>query len=193
MEFGPEDLFEFGRYYLPSLIVAGATTVAILVALIFGRRFRAKSARHAVLTACLVVAPLVCWTIYFAATAGLTSTLILLGSESSEVAERAYFNRFGKQVNSVDAAVRLAVNKHQESNVRFYASCLVADMLATNDDATAASVLKKVESAPIIETEFFGGNGLTEKFYIPGRAQVHLPVRDIIEQRLREHRQATPP
>jgi hypothetical protein len=133
---------------------------------------------------------LVCWVVYFMATCELTYTLVLLGSESSQVAERTYVNRFKRQVNTLDGAVRLAVNRHQEPNVRFYASCLIADMLATND-ASVAAVFKRIENADLIETQFFDGNRLTDGFYVPGHAQVHLPVRDIVERRLHVLRTAT--
>jgi hypothetical protein len=117
--------------------------------------------------------------------------LILLDSESSEAAESAYVNRFRMQVKTVETAVRLATNKHQAPNVRFYASCLIADMVAAKDDTAVSMVLEEVEGAPVIETQFFGGNRLTEIFYVPGHLQVQLPVRDIVEKRLQQVRQAT--
>jgi hypothetical protein len=193
MEVGPEDMLEFGIYYLPSLVFAVLTSVAILVAVIFGKKLRPKFAHYLALFLCLVPAPLVCWVIYFASTSELTFTLTMLGSERSQAEEHAYDNRFKMQVTTVDAAVGLAVDQHQESNVRFYASCLIADMLVTNGDAAVQNVLKKVDDALIVNTEFFGGNRLTDQFYIPGRDQVHLPVRDIIEQRLRVLRKGRRP
>src|SRR5882672_5595699 len=185
MEFGPEDLLEFGRYYLPSLICSLVACVVIFMASMLPTRFRPSSGFRRIFGVCLVPLPPVCWLIYFIVTSDLTYTLVLLGSESSAVAERTYVNRLRKQVNTLDAAVRLAVNKHQEPNVRFYASCLIADMLVTNDGAMTEAVFKKVENAEEIQTEFFDGNRLTDGFYVPGHAQVHLPVRDIVERRLR--------
>jgi hypothetical protein len=191
MEFGPEDIVEFGLYYLPSLVLAAATSVAILAAIIFGRRLRPIFAHLTGFGVCLVTGPLVSWVIYFVSTSEFTSTLVLLNSESSEVAEWSYFSRFKPQVATLDTAVGLAVDEGQEPNVRFYASCLIAEMLATNDDAVSVKVLNEVKGAPIIGTQFFGGNALTDKFYVPGHDQVHLPVQDIVERRLRELRHKT--
>jgi hypothetical protein len=183
MEFGPEDMVEFGRYYLPSLLCSLVACVAMFVLTVLAVRLRPGCRSLKVLGVCLVPVPLICWILYFNATSELTYTLVLLGSESSQVAERTYVNRFKRQVNTLDSAVRLAVSRHQEPNVRFYASCLVADMLATNQTA-AKTVFKRVENADTIDTQFFDGNGLTDGFYVPGHAQVHLSVRDIVEQRL---------
>jgi hypothetical protein len=192
MEFGPDDLVMFGIYYVPSLIIVIVTFVAILAAIVFVERFRPQFARLAPLGVCLLPVPFVIWVFYFVSTSDLTTTLILLDSESSGTAEKTYSNTFKAQVNTVDAAVRLAVNRHQAPNVRFYASCLIADMLVTNDDATVVKVTKEVEDAPVIETEFFGGNRLTKSFYIPGHVQPSLTVQEIVEQRLQELRETTP-
>src|SRR5258708_6028920 len=158
MEFGPEDLLEFCRYYLASLLCSLVVCVAILVVTLLIARLRPDRRSLRVFGVCLVPLPLVCWVVYFMATSELAYTLVLLGSESSQVAERTYVNRFKRQVNTLDAAVRLAVSKHQEPNVRFYASCLVADMLATNDNAAAEAVFKRIENADTIRTQFFDGN-----------------------------------
>jgi hypothetical protein len=191
MEFGPDDLVMFGLHYMPSLILAVVMSTAVVVAIYFAKRLSPKFDRLAPLGTCLLAAPLVFWLIYVVATSSFTSTLILLDSESSKAAENTYDNSFKKQVVTVDAAVRLAVSKHQAPNVRFYASCLIADMLVTNDNTTVIKVLKKVENSPIIKTEFFDGNKLTDSFYIPGHAQPSLTVQEIVERRLRELRHAT--
>ena len=81
------------------------------------------------------------------ATSELTYTLVLLGSESSQVAEHTYINRFKRQVNTLDAAVRLAISRHQEPNVRFYASCLVADKKGSVNENDFA------EEPPLFEDE----------------------------------------
>ena len=131
MEFGPEDLVEFGRYYLASLLSSLVVCFAMLVVALLAARLRPGCRPLRVLGVCLVPLPLVCWIVYFMATSELTYTLVLVGSESSQVAERTYINRFKRQVNTLDAAVRLAISRHQEPNVRFYASCLVADKKIT--------------------------------------------------------------
>ena len=84
--------------------------------------------------------------------------------------------------------MRLAVGRHKPPNVRFYAACRVADILATNEEFMVRQILKQVDDAPIIETQFIGGNKLNATFYVPGRAQPHLSVRSVIEQRLLELR-----
>jgi hypothetical protein len=192
MEFGPEDLLEFGRYYLPSLLWSLLACVAIFIVGILVARLRPGRRRWRTVMVCLAALPLVCWVVYFATTSELTYTLVLLGSESSQVAERTYVGRFKTQVTTLDGAVHLAVSRHQEPNVRFYACCLIADLLQTNSSSAAEAVLKRVESADVIETQFFGGNKLTDGFYVPGHAQVDLPVREIVERRIRMLRTGSP-
>ncbi len=186
MNFGPDDFVELCIRYLPGLAFSIIISIAILVVVNLAKRRRPQFAYWSVLKLYATPAPLVCWAIYFTSTVELNYTLTLLGSESSQVAERAYENRFRAEVVTLDKAVSLAVAKHEEPNIRFYASCLVADLLATKDDYVIAQTLNKVDGAPIIETEFFDGNRLTEKFYVPGRAQPQLSVRKIVEQRLQD-------
>ena len=194
MEFGPDDLVMVGIRWLASLFLPIITSVAILGIIAFGRRRRPHFRYWPALVVCLVPVPLVCWVIQSAATSKLTYTLTLLNSESSQVAESTYEKRFRVEVGRLDEAVRLAISKHKAPNVRFYASCLVSDILATNEhNSVIATTLSKVEGAPIIKTQFFGGNRLTDKFYIPGQVQPHLSVRDIVEQRLRDLRKMAQP
>jgi hypothetical protein len=193
MEFGPDDLVMFGIRYWPSLVFSIIASAAVLGIISFARRRFPRFRRWPVLTLCLVPAPLICWVIYFAPTCKMAYTLTLLNSESSQVAERTYENRFRTEVGTLDAAVRIAVSKREAPNVRFYASCLVAEMLAAKDDAVVAKTLSKVEDAPIIETQFFGGNRLTDGFYIPGHVQPQLSVRRIVEQRLESLRKTAHP
>ena len=185
MEFGPEDLLEFGLRYLPSLVWSVLTFAAILTAGVLVVRRRPDRRRVGNVMACLAAVPLVCWVVYFACTSELTYTLVSLGSESSGFAERIYFTRFKAQVTTLDRAVRLAVSRHQEPNVRFYACCLIADSLQTNNSAAAEAVLKRLENADVIQTQFFGGNSLTEGLYVAGHAQVELSPREIVERRIR--------
>ncbi len=187
MEFGPDDLVMFGLYYVPSLGLALLAALLLLIAPLIGKRLRPGFVHWPVLFFCVPV-PLIWFVFHLVATCGFARTLVLLNSESSQVAERTYDNSFRWQVKTVDEAVRLAVGRCQPPNVRFYASCLIADMLATDDVGEAAKVLERVETAPAIGTQFFGGNRLTEKFYVPGHEQVHLAVGDIIERRLEDIR-----
>ncbi len=185
MEFGPEDLVEFGLYYLPSLLWSVSACVVAFIAGVLVVRLRPGSRRLRTVMVCLAAASLVGWVVYFVTTSELSYTLVLLGSESSDVAERTYLTRFKAQVTTLDGAVRLAASRHHEPNVRFYACCLIADMLQTNSSAAAEAVLKRVENADVVQTQFFGRNRLTDGFYVPGHAQVDLPVREIVERRVR--------
>src|ERR1041385_264475 len=106
MEFGPEDLLEFGLHYLPSLVRSVLTCAAILTAGVLVVRRRPDRRRVGNVMACLAAVPLVCWGVYFACTSELTYTRVSLGSESSGFAERIYFTRFKAQVTTLDRAVR---------------------------------------------------------------------------------------
>jgi len=138
----------------------------------------------------LGLAPLLLWILHLIVTANFTVTLVLLDSETSLTAERTYEGRFKKQVRTLDQAVRLSIDPSQAPNVRFYAACLVAERLATNSEVFIGRVLRKVENTPLIETQFFDGNHLTEKFYIPGHFHPPLSVQKIVEERLRDLRKS---
>lgn len=186
-----DDMVMFSFYYLPSLIFAVAASLGIWVTLFFAKCLRQQFDRW---TASIVVpTPVICWLFYVAFTGHLTSTLILLDSESAQTAEKTYDYRFKSEVKTLDEAVRLAVNKHQTPSVRFYASCLIGDMLVSNSDVVVSNVLTKVRNAPVIDTDFFGGNRLTESFYTPGHAQAHLYPGEVIEQRLQKLRHSKQP
>ncbi|MGA3283085.1 MAG: hypothetical protein ABSD57_01325 [Verrucomicrobiota bacterium] len=137
--------------------------------------------------------PIVVWLIYFASTAKWTFTLACLNSEDDKAAESAYWNLFSQEVG-LDQAVHLIIckNPHEPNpNLTFYAACRIADILATNsDEHIIASTLKKVEDAPIIQTGFFGTNGLNCRLYIPGREQLHISARSLIEQRMKDIRES---
>jgi hypothetical protein len=185
-----DDMVMLSLYYLPSLLFAIAASVMMLVILLVAKSLRQKWDRWTAWIWCLLPVPVICWCFYVTFTVQFASTLILLDSESAQTAENAYDYRFKSQVKTLDGAVRLAVNTQQSPSVRFYASCLVADLLATNNDVAVSNVLRRVEKAPVIDTDFFGGNRLTRDFYIPGRAQAHLYPSEIIEQRLENLRQS---
>jgi hypothetical protein len=193
MEFGPDDLVMLGLRYLPSLLSSIIVCAAILGIIGLARRRFPKFRHWPALSLCVLATPLICWLIYLASTCKLAYTLTLLNSESSQVAERTYENRFRMEVGTLGAAVRIAVSKREAPNVRFYASCLVADMLAAKDGGVVAKTLANVDGAPMIETQFFGGNRLTDAFYVPGHMQPQLSVRTIVEKRLESLREAAQP
>ncbi|HWX19908.1 MAG TPA: hypothetical protein VN578_08390 [Candidatus Binatia bacterium] len=194
MEFGLDDLLMLGIRWLPSFFCSFIASAAILGLAAVGKRLRPRFAYWRALATYLAPVPLIFWVIHSASTTKLDYVLTLLNSESSQVAERAYESRFGAEVSTLDEAVRLAVSGCEAPNVRFYASCLVADILVTNKSQSAtAQALSKVDRAPTIKTQFFGGNRLTDRFYTPGHVQPQLSVRNIVEQRLQDLRKATQP
>ena len=180
MEFGPDDLVMYGIYYLPSLITAIVTSLALLVTFFFTKRVGLKSQRLRILHGLLVPLPLICWVAYFVFTSDRVATLTLLDSESDHVAEKTYETKFKSSINTLNSAIDLAIGKRQPPNVRFYASCRIADLLVNSNEATTQGVLKQVEHASIIETQFFGGNRLTQDFYVPGHVQARVSVREIV-------------
>jgi hypothetical protein len=183
---GPEDIIAIVSRYFGSMIAAIiASCVVLAISFVLKRRLSRPRVWH-LLVSFLAITPLIYWAIYVRSTSHLTYTLAMLDSESSRFAERIYEERFKKEVLTINQAVGLAVDKSEAPNVRFYAACLVADLLATRDENTIVNTLQSVEDAPTIDTQFFGGNKLTDLFYVPGHDQVHLPVRNIIERRLRE-------
>jgi hypothetical protein len=186
---GPEDYLEVFISYGNSFLLTAVVSVALWIAVRYMQRGSNRSRFWTDFGICVVAIPAVCWIMYFTITIPFNSTLIFLDSESSNLAEYVYENNFKKEVSTLDAAVRLAVDYRQFPSVRFYASCLIAEMLTTNNEQVLTKVLKEVEGAPLIETQFIGGNRLTTDFYIPGHDQVHIYPGDVIQRRLRSLRQ----
>jgi hypothetical protein len=184
MEAGPEDIVTFVWYYVPSLLWCVLAVAGISASAAFLTRRRPDLTRRRLILLRVAPLPLVCWVIYFATTAQFSFTLALLSSESSHVAEHAYFARFKAQVTTLGRAIRLVTRKEPDTNIRFYACCLIADMIQTNDDAVVEGVLQKIQNSDLVKTGFFGGNRLTEGFYIPGRGQVELPPDEIVRRRI---------
>jgi hypothetical protein len=184
-----DDKVEFILRYLPSLVSAFLACVVIVIIFVFLKRKRVKHLNWKAALLSLLV-PVLIWAVYFVLTAKWTLTLTLLNSENEQVAESAYVNLFAQEVD-LDKAVRLAVNVNpQEPNLRFYATCRIADILATNSNGLALeSVKKSVENAPIIVTDFFGTNELNYTLYTPGRDQLHISVADLIEKRMKSDKQ----
>ena len=123
-------------------------------------------------------------------TASQKMTLALLGSESSEAAEFAYQKSFNVNLHQ---AINLAVSKvgweveeTSGQNVRFYAACRIADILASSNQDFRNTIFGEVQNAPIVMAGFFGTNSINGNFFIPNRTQPELPVADIIRLRLLE-------
>jgi RHS repeat-associated protein len=181
MLLGPDDLVMLFTRYLPSVVCCVLASILIGLGIILTKRLRMALGYYVILPPLI---PLVCWVLYFAATSKLAVTLTLLDSESASVAERTYSSSFKKPVTTYDQAIRLAVDKRQPPNVRFYASCLLAEMLATKNNVVVAATLKRLDGAPEVETQFIGENELTREFYVSGHEQSRLLVREIVERRL---------
>jgi cell division protein FtsB len=179
----PEDWGMFVLHYLPSLLVASVVAMAGGVLIVIAKR-KGESRPRNKIRLVLCVAPIMIWFAFFAVTAKWTLTVKALDSEFDGAAEYAYRNLLPEKVRSADDALRLAMDSHQIQNVRFYAACFAADLLATNDDTTVQIALKKVENAPIVTPGFFGTNAINFTFYVPGYAQPRLSVREVIMRRL---------
>lgn len=180
---GPEDWLEFLLHYLPSVAASVLATLGILLLLYFmkstsERRFRETAG------ICVAIAPILIWTIYFFATSDWTLTLTLLNSEDDRVAEQAYETRLRRTIADADSALRLLERaNHRESNLRFYAACRLAELLKTNSDSRfVEGALNRVSKAPNIQTAFFGTNSLNKHFYEPGKEQVKMPARELVQR-----------
>jgi hypothetical protein len=156
MEFGPDDLVELAFYYLPGLIFAVVLSITIFAMGLFAKRLQAKLNLSMTKRVLFAFMPLVCWIFYCTLTFNFAVTLVSLNSESAGLAEHTYQTTFKEQVNTLDKALALAVNKRQPGDVRFYASCLLAEMLTNCSDAKISAVLQEVDGAREIDTEFLG-------------------------------------
>jgi hypothetical protein len=184
LNLGLDDLLMFAVYYLRSFVVAGLAMIVLLVASFFVRRLSSGHSSSAMCLLWVSALPIVCWVVYFCLTCSFTKTLIILNSESDDAAEMAYERLFKRQVTTVDRAVDLAIDTGEAPNVRFYAACLVADLLTNASSNEVDRVLIRVENAPRIEPGFMGGNRLTDQFYIPGHVPPSLSVKTIVTTRL---------
>jgi hypothetical protein len=188
LQIEPEAVTEFAFRYFSSFAWAFATCFLIVVSIVFCKKGGVKWLRW-----WFALIPIAVWVIYFVSSAKWTFTLACLNSEDDRAAESVYWDLFTQEVG-LDKAVHLIIykNPHEPNpNLTFYAACRVADILATNsDEHLIESTLKKVEGAPIIQTGFFGTNGLNYKLYIPGRQQLNISARSLIEQRMKDIRES---
>ena len=107
--------------------------------------------------------------------------LTLLDSENNRQAEMVYYEFFDIDL---DKAESIAVDKHQTGNVRFYASCRIADLLSNQSDAVRKQVLKKVSGSSEFRTGFGGTNRLTCGFFTPNGPEGPYFVEDVVSMRL---------
>jgi len=172
-------------HYLVGLAGACCVSAIIVAAVVLTGRISHRTVAVG-LTAPLALAPLFFWGIYVAGTLGEQKTFVLLDSESDGVAELVYEHDFKRQVTTLDRAISIAIDRHQTPGVRFYASCLIADLASTNDEKFVSSLLSRLDSAPEFEARFFSGNTMTAPFYASGRVQPRLSVRGIVSRRLQD-------
>ncbi|HEY1799874.1 MAG TPA: hypothetical protein VGG46_02975 [Terriglobales bacterium] len=182
-------MFELARFYLPSLLLTILLSVCLSTLFVVLKWYQGSFSCRKAIGALSIPLPFICWVIYFVFSVHFTKTLVLLNSESAGIAEETYNTSFKEEVKTVNRAMGLVFDKGEAPNVRFYASCLIADMMANSNGAEVTQILQKVEDAPIIEPEFIGGNSLTAEFFTPAQALSPLTVRDVIETRLRNIRQ----
>ena len=116
---------------------------------------------------------------------GFKRTLILtaLDSEWGGVAEYAYLHNFDAELNQ---SIELAVRSRSE-NIRFYAACRIADLLALQDETTVSYELSELEHAPLVAPEFHGTNNINGVFYT-GMLQPRLRLDDLIRRRMEQGR-----
>jgi hypothetical protein len=185
---GPEDLVAFLFGYLPMLGWWIGVTLVIGLTLVFARR-KGKEPPRWETVAPLLIAAIVSWTFYFAITAERSWAICMLDSEDDGYAERTYLNDFKIGLND---AIRIAKNENYRGNIRFYAAFRAADLLVvTKDDHKIAEVLKNLENASSIQTDFFGTNRLTCGYFIPCHQEGPFEVADLIRRRMQELRSRT--
>ena len=67
-------------------------------------------------------------------------------------------------------------------------SILIAEKSSKLGDSELEDLLKRTDNAPVIQTQFIGGNSLTAEFYFPGRSQPRISIREIVQRRLQHLR-----
>jgi len=176
----PDELWALGAYYFVSFI-SSMMIIGVMIFLFRQLRRRSGKALSAGFGVFLILLPIPVWLVYVITTIGDAYAVTSLDTEDDSVAERVYYSNFNVDLKS---AIKLAVNGKQSGNVRFYASCRIADLLATNSEAMKAFALEKIASAPRFQTGFFNTNGLTCGFFVPNYAEGPFAVEEIVEKRL---------
>jgi hypothetical protein len=177
-----DELWALGVYYFLSLSIC---LIATSIGFFLLRRPRqteeAGRVTRRLVGYVLVMSPVI-WLIYCGNTLRDAFAITSLDSEDDQVAEAVYETAFNVDL---DHAVRIAINKSQPGNVRFYASCRIADLLDKENDRVKAAVLDEVATASEFRTGFFGTNQLTCGFFIPNYAEGPFTVSGIIRRRLK--------
>ncbi len=179
-----DEIWAFAACYFPSLAVCVAAVLAVWLLPNFARRKHRETRRRAYQTRCylLMLFPAIIWCAYFITTARDTFVITSLDSEDDSVAAGVYKALFDLNLNDV---IKLATDKRQSGNVRFYASCRVADLLVAEGNDTRAGIYQRIKDAPSFRTSFFGTNQLTCGFFTPGYAEGPFTVSGIVAKRLR--------
>jgi hypothetical protein len=176
-----DEYWAFGIYYCPSLVGCGLA-IAVLWALVFHPRQQGKGRLSPILLSSLLLIPLLIWLYYFTVTAKYAFAITSLDAENNVFADVVYNELFDVNLNT---AIKIAIDDKLGGNVRFYASCRIADILAANDDYIRAVTFQKVANAHEFRTGFGGTNELTCGFFRPNYAEGPFTVSKIIETRLR--------
>lgn len=174
---GLDDWFGFAlRYWQSFVLLFLSTGIAAFLAL----RTRRRNFRLLIVLSPMVATVAVC-ALHLAFTAKQNITLTLLGAEDDSAAEQAY-RTFATKIE-LDEAIQLARATDEDANVRFYAACAAADILATRDPWTLTEILRRVSNAPPLEPRFFSTNTVNASFYSPGS---RFAVSEVIERRLQD-------
>jgi hypothetical protein len=174
------DLWPLLVYYVPSFI--GCVVIAGSIGFILPRAQRKfeKNWRAGVAFS-LALVPILMWLVYFCATVNETYVLNSLDAENDLFAERIYYTRFNVDLKT---AVSIATDENEPGNVRFYASCRIADLISINNESVKAEVLKRTSGPLSFRTDFFNTNRLTSGFFVPCHEEGPFTVNEIIKKRL---------
>ncbi len=159
-----------GLLFVGTLVLAGILLLSVR-----------KCEKRRCLFLLIVVAFIVGWASYFLTTAGWTITKLSLDAEDARTAEYAYRNLFTSR--NLHGVLRLATDESQFSNVRFYAACRAAEILATYPESTRSLVLTRLKDSAPIRPIFFGTNDINYTFFTPGLSYGPFSVREVIEHR----------
>jgi hypothetical protein len=170
-----------GIYYCPSMAccLLLAAVMGFLPFIVKGKLSEAASVSFHIGLAAI---PFLGWTWYLVASAHYAFLVTSLDTEDDISAERIYRTYFDLDL---DRVVKIAADNSEAGNVRFYASCRIADLIATNRARLRRSILEKTSSASPFKTGFFRTNSLTSGFITPGYQEGPFTVNGIVERRLR--------